>query len=85
MADLWHVDAGGQQVYGNGDIRVTFVLVLADQLLDLVALAGDLGYCGLVVFAVIELLEGLIQQALDHISVQVGGAENQCFFIAKRV
>ena len=36
MADGRHVDAGGQQVHGDGDAGQALVLVAADQLVDLV-------------------------------------------------
>ena len=42
VADLGHVDAGGEQVHGDGDVGLALVLVAADQLQRLVGGAGDL-------------------------------------------
>jgi hypothetical protein len=38
VADGGHVDAGGEQIDGDGDAGVALVFVAADQLLDLVRL-----------------------------------------------
>jgi hypothetical protein len=38
VADGGHVDAGGQQVNGDGDARVALVFIAGDELLDLVRL-----------------------------------------------
>ena len=85
IADARHVDAGGKQVHGDGDVGIALVLVLLDQLVDLVALAGDLGHGGLAVFTAVQIAEGGIEQALDHIGVQVGGAEDQRLLITEGV
>ena len=61
VADLGHVDAGGQQVDGDRDVRIALVLVAADQLQRLVGGAGDLDD-GIVVDAAVVLLEGLLEQ-----------------------
>src|SRR5690606_25255666 len=41
VADARHVDAGGEQVDGDGDVGEALVLVAADQLIHAFALAGD--------------------------------------------
>ena len=58
VADLGHVDAGREQVDGDGDVRVALVLVAADELQRLVGGAGDL-HDGVVVDAAVLLGEGL--------------------------
>ena len=54
VADLGHVDAGGQQVHRDRDVRQALVLEAADQLQRLVGGAGDLDD-GIVVDAAVLL------------------------------
>ncbi len=42
IADLRHIDASGQQIDGDGDVRIALVLEAADELQRLVGGAGDL-------------------------------------------
>ncbi len=85
MANPGHVDAGGEQVYGNRNAGETLVLVVLDELRDFVRSAGDLAHRRFVVVFAVHLLEGIVEQALDHVGVQIGGAKDHCLFIAERV
>ncbi len=82
MADAWHIDAGGEQVDGDGDARVALVLVLADQLFDLVALPGDDPHGGLVVVIAVNVFEGFVEQVLHALGVGLVDAEDHRFLIA---
>ena len=85
VADGGHVDAGGEQIDGDGDAGKALVFVAADELVDLVGCAGDFFDRCLVVAVAVQVGKGLAQQAFDHVGVGVGGAENQGFFLAHRV
>ena len=84
MGNCRNVNPGSQQIHGDTNAGVAFVFETLDQLADLIALAGDLLYRGLIKVWV-DRTHGLIEQALNHIGVGVSGAENQRFFIAGRV
>ena len=76
VADLGHVDAGGEQVDGDRDVGVALVLVAADELQRLVGGAGDLDD-GVVVDAAVLACEGLLEQVHHQVGVGVVGAEDQ--------
>ena len=70
-------DAGGKQIHCHGDVRISFVLVAANQLERLVGAAGDLDD-RIVVDAAVLLLESFLQQ-LDHqVGMRVVDAKDQC-------
>ncbi len=82
IADRRHVDAGGQQVDGDGNHRIGFVAVLADQRQRFVDAAGNLDH-GIVVHFHALGVKGGLQQAHHHVGVAVGGAEHQRLVRAK--
>ncbi len=76
VADLRHVDAGREQVDGDGDVGVALVLVAPDELERLVGRAGDLED-RVVLDAAILVAERLLEQIDDQIRMGVVGAEDQ--------
>ncbi len=81
VADLRHVDAGGEQIDGDGDARQALVLVAQDGLIRFVGAAGDLHH-RLVVERSPDLLQRFSQQLHDQIGVMIVGAEDQGFLLA---
>jgi hypothetical protein len=46
---------------------------------------GDFAHGGFVVAVAVQGLEGVVEQALDHVGVQIGGAEDHGLFFAEGV
>jgi len=78
VADRWHINACAQQIHRDGDVGEGFVLVVANQLIRLVAGTCDLGHC-IVGDAAVLLLKGFFQQRHHHVGMGIGGTENQGF------
>ena len=85
MAYFRHVDAGGEQINGDGDGRIALLLIVPDQFINPIALAGNLPNRVLVVVVAVELLKLFIQLCFNHVGVQIGHAEYHHLFIAKGV
>jgi hypothetical protein len=81
VADLRHIDAGGEQIDGHCDAGQALVLVAQDGLVRFVGAAGDLHH-RFVVERSPDLLQRFSQQLHDQIGVMVVGAEDQGFLFA---
>ena len=60
IANGGHINAGGKQIYGNGDFGIRLVFVQPDQLIDFIAFAGDFFYRSLMVIAAVDLAKAFV-------------------------
>ena len=77
VLDARHVDAGGQQIDGNRDLRQRIIAERKNQAPDAVHAAGDLADCGILDLAV-GLAERLLQLVDDDVGVGIADGKYQC-------
>ena len=84
VADFRHIDAGGEQIHGDGDIGQPLVLELPDHAFGSVDGARDLGD-GVVGDGDAAGFELLLEDPYDHVGMIVGGGEDEGFLFAVRI
>ena len=74
--DVWHVNASGEQIDGDGDLRQRIVAEPADHGAGPINAAGNLAHQHLVLLAVARLERGG-ERVDHHVRMPIGGREHQ--------
>ncbi len=80
VANFRDVDAGGEQIHGDGNIGQTFVLKFPNHAFGLIDGSCDLDD-GIIVNGHVCLLERVFEKAHNHVGVIIGGGINKGFGI----